>query len=303
MRSPNFINLRIGTFVLTAGVSVATSSAVGLDLAYDFDDLTVGRFDADELDPTPWLAHREVNGYVASWGGDKHLKVNYDANAAGVGNGSGLRFFTALKPRDEYFVSYRVRFEPGFAWVQGGKLPGLAGGDAAAGGVAADGDGWTARKMWKEAGELVPYVYHMHQPGRFGHIMDGTDAFFTPGRWYQITSRVKLNTGDRRDGIYQLWLDGVLVEDARDLQYRDNDRAPIDAFHFETFFGGSGPDASPTTDQTVRFDDVRVATTFNLAHFGEEWATRKAVPEPTSAGLVLATAAVVLRRRRRAVER
>jgi hypothetical protein len=128
--------------------------------------------------------------------------------------------------------------------------------------------------------------------------MGGTDEFFQTGRWYQITSRVKLNTGNNKNGIYQLWLDGDLIEDRRNIRYRNNDQALIDSFHFETFFGGSGPSASPSSAQTVRFDDVRVGTTLAFAANGAV-ATGSIIilPEPALAELVVPAALLLVRRR------
>ena len=66
---------------------------------------------------------------------------------------------------DDLYCSYYVRFAPGFDYVKGGELPGLAGGAANTGGNKPTGrDGWSARMMWRTGGEVVQYVYHVDQP-------------------------------------------------------------------------------------------------------------------------------------------
>ena len=49
------------------------------------------------------------------------------------------------------------------------------------------------------------YLYHMDKPGKYGedHSLvypSGEDVVFTPGRWFRIVERVKVNSGDNRDG-------------------------------------------------------------------------------------------------------
>ncbi|HET6763018.1 MAG TPA: hypothetical protein VFH27_05080, partial [Longimicrobiaceae bacterium] len=194
------------------------------------------------------------------------LRVRYPR--AGVGpDATGALWVMPLGDRyDELYVSYRVRFAPGFGFVKGGKLPGLAGGLGNTGGNKPNGrDGWSARAMWVDAGRMVQYVYHPDQPGTFGEGMlwkeGGKDVHAAAGGWYTLVSRVRMNTPGRKDGIVQAWLDGSPVLDRRNLRFRDVDAFAIDQFQFSTFFGGSTPDYAAARDETIDFADFVISTT------------------------------------------
>jgi hypothetical protein len=68
-----------------------------------------------------------------------------------------------------------------------------------------------------------------------------------------------MNTPGQPDGRLQAWLDGQLVLDVPDFLFRagGGDFA-IDTLYFSTFFGGSGNEWAPTTDETIDFDDFVV---------------------------------------------
>ncbi|MGH7442706.1 MAG: polysaccharide lyase, partial [bacterium] len=148
-----------------------------------------------------------------------------------IGGASGYQFLCrfpsmGLQARDEAWLRYYLRFDPGFDFVKGGKLPGLGGGEANTGGHPANGrDGWTARIMWRPDGRVVQYVYHVGQKGKYGDdldwVLDGQPVRFTPGRWDCVETRVKLNEPGQADGVIQSWFNGRLALDARGLRFRD----------------------------------------------------------------------------------
>lgn len=181
---------------------------------------------------------------------------------------------------DELFLSYRVRFDEGFDFVRGGKLPGLCGGACNTGGNAPTGtDGWSARMMWRTDGSggsptnrdtanIVQYAYHADQPTQFGEDLrwnDGTPPVwheFESDTWYHLQHRVVMNTPGVQDGIIQAWLDGEMVLDVQDLRFRDTDAFQIDTMYFSTFFGGSSAPWETTKDERAYFDDFVVSTEF-----------------------------------------
>jgi hypothetical protein len=69
----------------------------------------------------------------------------------------------------------------------------------------------------------------------------------------------KLNDPGVPNGIGQLWVDGQLVTDARDVQFRGADRPNSRwwIFHWNPIFGGGG--ASPPAEQYLDFDHVYVS--------------------------------------------
>lgn len=171
---------------------------------------------------------------------------------------SGAQIKFGIPAKQIATCRYRVRFGPDFEFVKGGKLPGLAGGTATSGKKRPDGSGWTARLMWRRRGEAVLYLYHMDQR------KDYADDFslgvrFVPNRWYQIRQRVQVNEPDLANGSIQIWVDGRQVLDQRNLRLRSGNQAPVDCFYFSTFFGGSGQDWAPKTDQSIDFAGMTVS--------------------------------------------
>jgi len=180
---------------------------------------------------------------------------------------------------EELFLRYRVKFEDGFDFVRGGKLPGLAGGTAPTGNAPADGfNGWTGRLMWRtdfqgvsgDPQQLVSQAISYAKYTDSGFDMDGRDEDreywvddagdriqIDADRWYEIRQRVKMNTPGQPDGILQIWLDGQLVHDQQDVLFRFTDELKIDQMYFSTFFGG-GSSWKTSKDETIFFDDFVV---------------------------------------------
>lgn len=202
-------------------------------------------------------------------GSSQSIRVEYPKGGVGPQQ-TGAQVPLKLPPREEYFVSYWLRFGDGFSWGsrhQGGKLPGLASGDLCSGGQSCDGNnGFTARLMWRTGGKAVLYLYHMDKPGKYGedHSLvypSGEDVVFTPGRWFQIVERVKVNTGDNRDGEVQLWVDGQPVLSLNGIRFVNNGDL-VDRFFFSTFHGGADSEWAPQVDSHINFDDLVVGASY-----------------------------------------
>jgi hypothetical protein len=93
------------------------------------------------------------------------LRVAYPAGSAsptvarsGAKSGGAQSYLRLPRSVDAMTLTYSVRFQPGFKFVKGGKLPGLFGGDAGSGGhhKAA---GFSTRFMWRAAGAGEVYAY------------------------------------------------------------------------------------------------------------------------------------------------
>lgn len=187
----------------------------------------------------------------------KTLRIKYPTGLSNTGKSQWK--LNLGKNYDELYVSYRLKFNDDFDFVKGGKLPGLAGGTANAGGVKPNGyDGWSARMMWRDAGRLVQYVYHPDQPKDTGEDLDW-GFYATPGNWYQVETRVKMNTPKLHDGIIESWVNGVKVLTRTNLRFRDISDLGIDIFYFSTFFGGSDPSWAPLKDEYAYFDDFIIS--------------------------------------------
>lgn len=253
-------------------------------LQQNFDSATPGQYSGVELNQhwnTP-LWHLGFDQgrvqIVAEAGRGNAMQVTFPANTYGAAGASAfltdLEFAVGLpKSYNELYVSYDVKFAPGFQFVRGGKMPGLCGFDnnqspgqgCNSGGGFPDGyDGWSSRGMWRENGILENYVYHAGQASFFGD-----DEFWgvsaVPGQWHQIQHRVVLNTVGQADGILEAWFDGNKVLSLNDFEYRKTGSIGINLFYFSTFFGGNDLSWAPTADQFISYDNFRVATTSVLS--------------------------------------
>jgi hypothetical protein len=78
-------------------------------------------------------------------------------------------------------LRYEVRFQEGFEFGKGGKLPGLYAGDAPSGGEAVTGaNGWTVRLMWRRGGEGELYEYVASKDEDFGLEVPSRSAAAIP---------------------------------------------------------------------------------------------------------------------------
>lgn len=173
----------------------------------------------------------------------------------------GAGFVAGLLPQEttRACLRYRVRFEDGFEFVRGGKLPGLYGGDAPSGGEKVDGtDGFSMRLMWRRKGEGEVYAYVANKHADYGASIGRGAWTFEPGRWMEIQQEIVLNDPDRADGIVRVWVDGKQVIEQSDLVYRTVDDGGIDGLMFSTFFGGSSRKWASPKDQSVDFDSFEL---------------------------------------------
>lgn len=202
-----------------------------------------------------------------SHSGSKSLQVYYPEGGVGPSE-TGHQAPCGLQPENEYYVSYWLRFSYDFSWGsgnQGGKLPGLSGGERCSGGQTCNGtNGFSARFMWRTNGKAVLYLYHMDKPGTYGEdfvLKDpgGSDIYFPKGEWVNITERVKINTGNNKDGEVQVWYNGKEALNIGNLQFVSNGDL-VDVLYFSTFHGGSDETWVPQNDCYIWFDDITVST-------------------------------------------
>ncbi len=161
---------------------------------------------------------------------------------------------------EKLYYGYRFKLDKDFDFIKGGKLPGISGGKANAGGRVPSGkDGWSVRMMWNDEGRLVQYVYHPDQPGKYGDVMffDDNKKPIERGLWHTIQTLVVLNTPGKKNGRIVTWLDGKKVLEKNGMRFRDVKGLKINRFQFVSFYGGYGPDWAPQKDEFSYIDDVR----------------------------------------------
>lgn len=179
---------------------------------------------------------------------------------------TGAQWKIPFSPKNEYYFSYRIKFEKDFDFVKGGKLPGLAGGKANAGGNVPNGyDGWSARMMFWENGKLSYYLYFPKQSSKWGERLyltdvDGDTLHISRQKWHTITQHVKLNTPNQSNGILQAWFDGTETFYSDTILFRKDEKLKIDQILFSVFLGGDNDSWSSLKDEYICFDDFRIST-------------------------------------------
>jgi len=192
------------------------------------------------------------------------LRMKYPAGEFGPNN-SAIQIKAVLgKGVDTAWASYRVKFEDGFDFVKGGKLPGLCGGECITGGNNANGyNGWSARLMWRREGVAVQYMYYVTNEG-YGEdlLFDRSPPAkrFVPGQWHRVTTQIVMNTPGVADGVIRSWFDGELSMERENILIRHIDTLKIDQFYISTFFGGSDATWAPGADMYITYDDFLVVT-------------------------------------------
>jgi hypothetical protein len=193
-------------------------------------------------------------------GSRRVLRLAYPRGGVGPQQTGGV-FVAVFMAGAEYYLSYRVKLDEGFDFKKGGKLPGLSSSRCkySGGRVPKDGAGWSARLVWGPDGAVAVYLYHFGMKGPWGDTLHLGGGKLQKGRWHRIIERVRLNAGDKANGILQVWLDGDLRLDRQDIRYRLGDKGRIDSLCFSTFHGGHTDEYAPRTDGHAFFDDMFVS--------------------------------------------
>lgn len=189
----------------------------------------------------------------------KVLQVTYPRGAVGPSEG-GAQFLVKLKPCNELWLSYHVYFKRGFDFRKGGKLPGLTSGGSkfTGGNKPKNGEGWSARYMWKKDGQAILYLYYVDMKTKWGENIKLKNFHFRPGQWYHLVQHIKLNNNNKSDGIIEIWINQKKVLSKKNIKLRLDNKGLIDSFYFSTFHGGNTPDWGPYVKSTALFDDFLI---------------------------------------------
>ncbi len=186
----------------------------------------------------------------------KRLRFYLPKDSLGSSQGGGIIKSSIVK-KSNYSFSFDIRFDAEFPWSKGGKIPGLSGGKGYTGGMPAwNGDGFSIRIMWREGGRLIPYVYHMDQPGRYGDTFGATIGYLNSKKTFNIKYWVQLNNGNKKNGILKIFIDNTLKFEKRNIRFK-NDESKIDTAHISVFPGGGTDDWKMTGDGYIRIDNIK----------------------------------------------
>jgi hypothetical protein len=198
-------------------------------------------------------------------GGNRFLR--HALNTKGLSDGaSGTAWWKGLGDHEELYLSYRVRFS-GDDWEgtdYHGKLPGFCGSAGCPGGGKPPSyeDGFSTRYMFHGTEDVFFYLYYAGMDTSDGLWGDGLsfDPYSNvPNQWRTLTQRVVLNTPGIANGILEGFLDGLLVAQKIDMDYRNASDQTISTLIFANFLGGSGQDPAAQGDlPTIDFDDVAI---------------------------------------------
>ncbi len=209
---------------------------------------------------------------IAEENGNRYLRVEYPAGEAGSRN-SGASFVVNLPDSEYCILEYMVRFEDGFDFSKGGKLPGLTSGGSYWTGfrVPANGEGWSARYMWR--GDRTPdwkrdynrsdaslflYLYWMNQERSYGDYIS-LNYTVVPGVWYVIKQEVYVGDPGEANAYIRVYINDSLVLDMSNIQlWGEGYNAMVDSFYFSTFFGGSGSSWAPNNTVYADFDNINI---------------------------------------------
>jgi len=221
---------------------------------------------------------------VVNRGGKHWLKqtFSHDDRRRSFGLGRTGSQFTMPVPgeiRDEIYVSYDMELNSDIVFPEGGKLgPGLKGGPVTTTGPDDRANGYNGFAMRMSFGERDFLAKHRRFPngtatayaayvdqrnGATEELATGgfnENAYVWPkGRPVSVQFRIKMNTpetsqrkGDsKRDGVLQVWFDGVLALDRRDMRWRHDDAIHIDDFYYSAFYGGNQPSVATVKEETM----------------------------------------------------
>lgn len=174
--------------------------------------------------------------------------------------GMGFRWRPDLTQANAACLTYSLYFPQDFAFNKGGKLPGLFGGDAPAGGKTADGtQGFSVRLMWRAKGQGEVYAYIPGHPQGRGASLDRGAWTFPRGRWVEIQEEVVLNRPGKADGSLRVWIDGDLRLTRTDLIFRTTNELGISGVMADIFYGGKTAEWAAPKDTVIRITPFRLS--------------------------------------------
>ncbi len=186
----------------------------------------------------------------------------------------------------ELYISYNIKFRPGWIWNQGGKLPAFNGGTDLNKATQDNctrpgyGEGFSTAVMWQSYGGLGFYMFYQEQdidqwgdteywkgfqPEGDGLTYDSEGRFIfdvTEERWYNVTIRAVVNSfkadgQPNKDGIFEGFINGHLIEQITDLYLltAPDINMGVNEIALGHFFGGNQNYQAPKRDEWSYLDD------------------------------------------------
>lgn len=177
--------------------------------------------------------------------------INPNNKTAPLG-GMGFRWRPEGVAAEAACLAYHVFLPADFEFNKGGKLPGLFGGTAPAGGKDVDGfDGFSARLMWRANGRGEVYAYIPGKPDGRGESIDRGAWVFPRGRWVRIEEEIVLNVPGEANGELRVYVDGQLSLSRTNIRFRSARDLRINGVMADIFYGGKGKDWAAPKDTAI----------------------------------------------------
>lgn len=199
--------------------------------------------------------------------GNGVIQARYDKGKL-LGQETGFTWFQKIPGGgvNEATMEYKIKFDSGFDWTKGGKIPGLVGGTSPRGCNTERNNlenGFSARCMWRSGGRMVLYAYWHKQNSRCGKDTfwkkNGQDIKIQRGKWYTIREHIIMNTPGRNNGVVEIFLNGDRVLRLTNMEWRKAGKNfKIDKAYWTTYVGGSTNEFKPSRNNKIWFDDFKV---------------------------------------------
>lgn len=230
------------------GAATAAPAAASPDPAARTGDLAADPrviYRTQAFEEEPWrsnvLAHRTLRDWVDDPVKGRALRITWKQ-----GENGALNWYYPFWPEAvEAIFQYDILFEEDWRPADGGKLAGWSSATkpddrpwrlwkeypkgtegtllAGNGGEKVHGDdGWSLRGSFRQPIPasrpqggwtwLGTYAYHADMPGDYGDLWwwnQFGQGPLSPGRWHTIKQRLRVNTPGKRDGVLEVWVDGL----------------------------------------------------------------------------------------------
>jgi hypothetical protein len=244
------------------------------------------------LPGNPWYSYNDVTFEpTGGYGGSKGIKIYYP-NSSNWG-GLGFNLYSYLGNRSEYYIQYHVKVDT--AATGGSKFLKWFGLGDSQGGYANTTFGmyyWSdhleqisygpGTGLQNDTQAVIQYAGTATDPLVSVTIHTGNKTV-NDGQWHLIQAHVKYNTNGNRDGVYDIWYDGVQAVHAQNITNRNNANTMI----WNTVEWGGYTDAPEFTGGpwSIYVDDVVISDSFITSANGTKYETENLAVAAQTSGI------------------
>jgi hypothetical protein len=142
-------------------------------------------------------------------------------------------------------LSYQAMLPVNFDPSVGGALPGIRGSDRE------QTDTFVARPSWRASGEGGADAILATGSERHTYGLEPAGYALPRGQWMRVDEEVVLNAPGRKDGTLRLWIDGALVLERFDMEYRTTPAITISGVAANVFYGSDSVVARAPRDTKI----------------------------------------------------